>query len=98
MTRRTERKKAGRYSSFVAINIKDPETDRLARELAEVTGQPITIAVRTAIEERLALLRRRDVVGASELRDVIARGRNRRILDDRPEDEILGYGDNGQPR
>jgi len=86
------------YSSCVAINIKDAETDRLARELAELTGQPITVAVRVAIEERLSLLRRRRaVVGPSDLHDIIARGRRRPILDDRSEEDILGYGEEGPP-
>ena len=82
----------------MAINIKDAETDRLARELAELTGQPITVAVRTAIEERLALLRRREaVIATPDLRGIIARGRQRETLDDRSEDEILGYDRDGQP-
>jgi antitoxin VapB len=33
----------------VALNIKDAETDRLARELAAETGESITEAVRRAI-------------------------------------------------
>ena len=38
----------------MALNIKDSDTDRLARELAAVTGESITVATRQAIEERLA--------------------------------------------
>lgn len=83
----------------MALNIKDPDTDRLARELAALTGQPITVAVRAAIEDRLALIRRREAVAsAPDLTDIITRGRQRRLLDDRTEDEILGYGDDGLPR
>jgi antitoxin VapB len=37
----------------MALNIKDPITDRLARKLAARTGESITVAVRTAIEHRL---------------------------------------------
>ena len=37
----------------MALSIKDPETERLARTLAERTGESITIATRTALEERL---------------------------------------------
>lgn len=37
----------------MALNIKDSETDRLARELAEATGESITTAVATALRERL---------------------------------------------
>ncbi len=82
----------------MAINIKDAETDRLARELAELTGQPITLAVRTAIEERLSVLRRREVAPSTlDLGAIINRGRQRQVLDDRTEIEILGYGDDGLP-
>lgn len=82
----------------MAINIKDAETDRLARELAELTGLPITVAVRTAIEERLTTLRRRkSTMSGPDLREIIDRGRRRQTLDVRPSDEILGYGDDGLP-
>lgn len=39
------------------LNIKNPETDRLARQLAAVTGESITTAVTTAVRERLELIR-----------------------------------------
>lgn len=82
----------------MALNIKDDETDRLARELAELTGQPITTAVREAIEAQLATLRRRRRVAAGpDLAAIIARGRARRTLDTGPEDEILGYDERGLP-
>lgn len=82
----------------MALNIKDPETDRLARELASLTGQPITVAVRVAVEEQLSLLRRRTAVaGADDLSGVISRGRERRLLDRRPEAEVIGYDDDGLP-
>ena len=82
----------------MAINIKDADTDRLARELASLTGQPITVAVRIAVEERLSLLRRRKpVAGTADLGGIITRGRQRRLLDERPDAEILGYNDDGIP-
>jgi antitoxin VapB len=37
----------------VQLNIKDAETVRLARELADVTGQPITKAIKAALEREL---------------------------------------------
>lgn len=37
----------------VQLNIKDAETVRLARELASATGQPVTQAVRQALEGEL---------------------------------------------
>jgi antitoxin VapB len=35
------------------LNIKDPEADRLARELARATGVTLTEAVTVALKERL---------------------------------------------
>ncbi len=35
------------------LNIKDSETVRLARELADATGQPVTKAIRQALEHEL---------------------------------------------
>lgn len=37
----------------MALNIKDPETHRLAHELARRTGETLTMAVTLAIQERL---------------------------------------------
>lgn len=81
----------------MALNIKDPETDRLARELAELSGLPITAAVREAIEERLAILRSRSRATPPGLDEIITRGRARTTVDTRPEDEILSYDDRGLP-
>jgi antitoxin VapB len=82
----------------VPLNIKDPETDRLARELADLSGLPITAAVREAIKERLAVLRSRSRAAPPELEEIIARGRARGIISVRSEAEILGYDDQGLPR
>jgi len=80
----------------MALNIKDPETDRLAGEFAAATGEPITVAVREAILARLQATRR--VQSArSDLRGIIDRGRARQVTDARPEHEILGYGEDGLP-
>lgn len=38
----------------MALSIKDPETDRLARAVAALTGESLTTAIRTALAERLA--------------------------------------------
>jgi antitoxin VapB len=37
----------------VALHLTDPETDRLARELAHETGETLTEAVNRAVKERL---------------------------------------------
>lgn len=36
----------------MALNIKDPETERLAAELAAITGESKTRAIRVALQER----------------------------------------------
>ena len=82
----------------MALNIKDPETDRLARELAEISGLPITTAVRDAIQERLAVLRFQARASPPALDEIITRGRARATVDTCPEPEILGYDDRGLPR
>jgi antitoxin VapB len=43
----------------MALSIKDQETDDLARELAERTGETLTEAVKQALRERLERERRR---------------------------------------
>ncbi|KQU78962.1 antitoxin, partial [Ensifer sp. Root31] len=40
----------------MALSIKDLETERLAKALAEKTGETITMATRRALEERLRRL------------------------------------------
>lgn len=82
----------------MALNIKDPETDRLARELAELSGLPITTAVREALEERLVVARARSRAAAPGLEAIISRARARATLDARSDDEILGYDASGLPR
>ena len=80
------------------LNIKDPETDRLARELAGATGESITIAVSVAVRERLDRVRGgpgSDLVG--QLSAIAERCGRLPVIDGRPEDEILGYDERGFP-
>ncbi|HAM13810.1 MAG: PSK operon transcription factor [Microbacterium sp.] len=83
----------------MALNIKDPEADRLARALAAATGESITVAARAAFAERLARVQARDTAPEvlAELESIIARARERETLDDRATDEILGYDGAGLP-
>ncbi len=83
----------------MALNIKDPETDRLARALAGATGETLTEAVATALRERLE--RVRGTPSAPSVTDEIERIARRcsalPVFDARSPDEILGYDDNGVP-
>ncbi len=84
----------------MALNIKDTETDRLARQLAAATGENITTAIRTAIQQRLEreTARARVRPKSELLLELVRRGRARRVLDERPIDQILGYDGNGLPK
>ncbi len=83
----------------MALSIKDPEADRLARELAARTGETLTEAIVVALRERLA--RQTGRTGAVPLRDELAAIRRRcaalPVVDDRTAEQILGYDDRGLP-
>lgn len=83
----------------MALNIKDPETDRLARAVAAATGVSLTEAIREALRDRLerASHRTRRGVGA-EVRRIQERLTRLPVLDDRPADAMLGYDEHGLPR
>ena len=85
----------------MALSIRDPETDRLARELAALTGESMTEAIRTALAERLVRTRhaREDEVRRliADVRAIQARVARLPVLDGRPEDETLGYDADGLP-
>ena len=83
----------------MAISIKDPETDRLARALAEATGESLTAAIRRALEERLERETQRSQRAISpEIRRIQERLARLPVLDPRSAEEILGYDDRGLPR
>ncbi len=83
----------------MALNIKDERTDHVARELARATGESITVATRSALEERLArvIAEQAHATRGPALVDIIHRGRARAVLTDAHADEILGYDERGLP-
>ena len=83
----------------MALNIKDPETDRLARRLSALTGESITGAVKTAVRERIEREEReRGKASVEELLAIARRIAEAPNLDQRSDDEILGYDERGLPR
>jgi antitoxin VapB len=87
------------------LNIKDPETERLASEVAKLTGESKTRAIRIALQERKQRLgfrvkrrSRRDELLRFLRCDVWPRvpvkERGRRLTREE-EDAILGYGPEG---
>ncbi len=83
----------------MALSIKHPEADRLARELAACTGESLTDAVLEALRERLQREQARREVGSlsEEIRRIGKRCASLPVLDARPADEILGYDERGLP-
>lgn len=82
----------------MALNIKDPETDRLARAVAAATGVSLTEAIREALRDRLERESHRSRRGvAVEVRRIQERLARLPVLDRRSSDEIIGYDDHGVP-
>lgn len=85
----------------MALSLKDPETDRLARAIARLTGESLTKTVKVALAERLERERlkrgtRRGI--ADRLRKL---GKSCAALPDvdlRSPDAIIGYDELGVPR
>jgi antitoxin VapB len=83
----------------MALSIKDPHTERLARSLAQQTGETITLATRRALEERLRRIGT-DTRRAALIEDLAASRRRWSTLpvhDPRSAEAILGYDENGLP-
>ncbi len=82
------------------LSIKNEATERLARQVANATGESLTEAIHKALQERWQQLRakRRGGVLAGQIEDLLRRMDSMPTLDTRPEDEILGYDEHGAPR
>ena len=84
----------------MALNIRNPETERLAKTLAKLTGMTKTRAVTEAIRDKLAQIQRQRAGRrlADELDEIAQHCSSLRVLDDRDADEILGYDEHGVPK
>ena len=87
----------------MALSIKNREVEQLARELARISGKPITEAVRDSLKREVE---RAKVIASATPKDddfverIMAIGREvaaMPVLDNRTPDEILGYDENGLP-
>lgn len=88
----------------MALNIKDPEAERLAAEVAAIAGESKTRAVRVALQERrLRLSQRVETPDRAErLRRFLINEawpqlseQERRPMSKSEREEILGYGSEG---
>jgi antitoxin VapB len=83
----------------MGLSIRNPETEKLARQVSRLTGETLTEAIGKSLEERLERLkgsRNRDTI-RKEIDKILARVHGLPVRDERPEDEILGYDENGIP-
>ena len=84
----------------MALNIKNAEAEQLARELARRRGTSITEAVTHALRKEVERERTRSRRENKEelircIDEITERFNSRPLLDDRSDDEILGYNEQG---
>jgi len=83
----------------MALSISNPEAERLATDLAELTGESRADAVTHALEERLARIKhakKKDGMAARIL-EISERSGSLPVLDQRTPEEML-YDDRGLPK
>ena len=88
----------------MALNLKNAEVERLAAEVARLTGESKTEAIRRALDERLRRLGHASSAGRRErvlrflktkIWPTLPKTQVGRRLSHAEEDEILGYGPEG---
>jgi antitoxin VapB len=84
----------------MSLNIKNEKTHRMARELAQLTGESMTVAVSEAVRERLERVRGNSRKGMAERLMKIARECGPRWKEPYRSMEIddLLYDENGLPK
>ena len=81
----------------MALNIRNPETERLARTVTREAGESLTEAITRSLEERLARIRGSRTADDTvwEIMQISRRCSALADQDRRSPDEILGYDEHG---
>ncbi|MDO8877375.1 MAG: type II toxin-antitoxin system VapB family antitoxin [Pseudolabrys sp.] len=84
----------------MGLNIKNPETEKLIRELARRRGQGITEAltdvVRREVERERRKPKQQDIDETRRrIQEIVDEIKKLPVLDDRSPDEIIGYNEQG---
>ena len=84
----------------MALNLQNPEAERLATEFARLTGETKSEAITKSLRDRLDRVRRERTNRrlADEFEEIAEHCASFPILDPRSADEILGYDENGLAR
>ena len=84
----------------MALSIRNPRAEKLARQVAAESGESLTQAIIHALEDRLERLKGRRTTAdiAEEIMKISLRCRALPEEDQRAPDEILGYDDRGLPQ
>lgn len=81
------------------LNIKNPETERLVRELArrrrEGVTEMLTKLVRRELERERRMPERDSEAFHRRIQEIVDSVKRLPVLDDRSADEILGYNEHG---
>ena len=87
-------------ATITPLNIKDPEVYRMVREIADQTGQTLTDVVRRAVKREHDRVKhsKPDPILIAQLMEIADRCASLPVLDDRSDDEIIGYDEYGVPR
>ncbi len=82
----------------MALSIRNPRAEHLARAIAKTTGESMTNAIIDALEDKLLRLETRPPRDAELVRIMSISRRCAALptIDSRPEDEILGYTTAGE--
>ncbi len=77
----------------MALSIRNPRAEHLARAVAKTTGETMTDAIIDALQDKLQRLESRAPVDAelAKIMNISRRCAALPTVDTRPEDEILGY-------
>ncbi|MDQ3522041.1 MAG: type II toxin-antitoxin system VapB family antitoxin [Gemmatimonadota bacterium] len=83
----------------MALSIKNLETERLARELAQVTGESLTEAVTEALRQRMLREtgRANDATLDADLCAIQERFMRLPVLETGTDEELVGYDEHGLP-
>lgn len=84
-------------STVTPLNIKDADVYRMVREIADQTGQTLTDVVRRAVKREHDRVQRikPDPIRIDKINEIVDHYAKLPVLDNRTDDEIVGYDESG---